>query len=265
MDTSSKISVQNLTNVPETMLVPLYFKAKETKENGIIKDDKAVEIVSRIDYDFSRMAKDWKTQTGMAVRTHLFDNILKTLSEETAGKLVVVNLGAGLDTRQERFPGIKFYQLDLLQSIAIRKQFFDTRNAVLIPKSILDFSWMDDVGEKEHVLFIAEGLFMYFNAEEVRSVLTQISAHFTKSFLVFNSIHKSMMGRQHTSVDTSKAPFKWGIQSLREVDDWHTGWKQYQTFFPPDYFKKRWGWMRWLGLIPTFRAGFVIAVLETEK
>src|SRR3954467_15976702 len=113
MNTQDKISVSSLTHVPETMLVPLYFKARETRQHGIIRDDKAVEIVNKIDYDFARMDKDWKTQTGIAVRTRIFDDILKGLIDETGGDLTVVNLGAGLDTRQERFPGVKWYQVDL--------------------------------------------------------------------------------------------------------------------------------------------------------
>jgi len=32
MEIRNKISVKSLRNVPETMLIPLYLKAKETKE-----------------------------------------------------------------------------------------------------------------------------------------------------------------------------------------------------------------------------------------
>lgn len=247
------------------MLIPLYFKAKETRENGIIRDDKAIDIVNRIDYDFARMDADWKTQTGVAVRTWIFDDILKKLIEKTQGKIVVVNLGAGLDTRQERFPGVKWYQVDLPQSIAIRKQFFTTGNATLIAKSALDFSWADEVPEKEHVLFIAEGLFMYFTPEEVRSVLTFIASHFSHSYVAFNTIHKSMIGKAHASVDTSKAPFRWGLQAMSEIEDWHTGLVQYQIYSPLKYFRKRWGWLRWLTYIPSYTAGFAIIVMQTEK
>ena len=42
-----------LSGVPETMLQTVYARAKETKTRGAIKDTKAVEIIDKINYDFS--------------------------------------------------------------------------------------------------------------------------------------------------------------------------------------------------------------------
>ena len=53
-----KIVKQNLKGVPETLLVTLWARAAETKHyNPIIKDDKAVEMVEQIKYDFSKLIK----------------------------------------------------------------------------------------------------------------------------------------------------------------------------------------------------------------
>ena len=78
MGTEKKLYRPVLTNVPETMLVPLFLKAKETKEKGIIADSKSVDIISEMDYDFSGLEKDWITQVSVAIRTHLFDQILSS-------------------------------------------------------------------------------------------------------------------------------------------------------------------------------------------
>lgn len=44
----------NVTGVPETMVQTLYARAKETKkQNAKIKDEIAVELVEKLDYDFS--------------------------------------------------------------------------------------------------------------------------------------------------------------------------------------------------------------------
>ena len=47
-----------LSGVPETMLQTVYARAKETKTRGAIKDTKAVEIIDKINYDFSLADKD---------------------------------------------------------------------------------------------------------------------------------------------------------------------------------------------------------------
>ncbi len=44
-----------LKGIPETLLIALWARAAATREpEPIIRDDEAVEMVSRIDYDFSR-------------------------------------------------------------------------------------------------------------------------------------------------------------------------------------------------------------------
>lgn len=47
-----------LSGVPETMLQTVYARARETQTRGAIRDDKAVDLVNRLDYDFSRAEAD---------------------------------------------------------------------------------------------------------------------------------------------------------------------------------------------------------------
>lgn len=48
-----------INGVPETMLQTLYARAKESqKEKHCIYDEKAIEIVSKLNYDFSLADKD---------------------------------------------------------------------------------------------------------------------------------------------------------------------------------------------------------------
>lgn len=47
---------QSLNGVPETLLIPLWARAVETKKNNsIIKDYKALDMMESIDYDFSKI------------------------------------------------------------------------------------------------------------------------------------------------------------------------------------------------------------------
>ena len=54
-----------LSGVPETMLQTVYARAKETKTRGAIRDEKAVELVQRLDYDFSLADKDTAMRSGV--------------------------------------------------------------------------------------------------------------------------------------------------------------------------------------------------------
>lgn len=56
-----------LSGVPETMLQTVYARAKETKTRGAITDNKAVEIIDRLDYDFSMADKDAAMHSGVSI------------------------------------------------------------------------------------------------------------------------------------------------------------------------------------------------------
>lgn len=64
-----------LSGVPETMLQTVYARAKETKTRGAITDNKAVEIIDRLDYDFSMADKDAAMHSGVIARTIVLDKL----------------------------------------------------------------------------------------------------------------------------------------------------------------------------------------------
>ena len=93
-----------LSGVPETMLQTVYARAKETKTRGAITDNKAVEIIDRLDYDFSMADKDAAMHSGVIARTIVLDKLVKTYLAGHGGA-VVVNIACGLDTRCYRMSG----------------------------------------------------------------------------------------------------------------------------------------------------------------
>ena len=84
--------------VQETLLIPLYFRAKETQRwRGMCRDPWAVEIINSLDYDFRRFDSPW-LQMDVAIRTEIFDEQVQAFLARHAAPLVI-NLGAGLDGR----------------------------------------------------------------------------------------------------------------------------------------------------------------------
>ena len=92
------------SGVPETMLQTVYARAKETKTRGAITGNKAVELIGRLDYDFSMADKDAAMHSGVIARTIVLDKLVKTYLAGHGGA-VVVNIACGLDTRCYRMSG----------------------------------------------------------------------------------------------------------------------------------------------------------------
>jgi hypothetical protein len=87
-----------LNKEKETLLVPLYGKALESKkESPIIYDAMAIEIVGRLNYDFTSLKIPGKTNTMMCLRAKLIDNFvsdfLSTEQKSVALHSTFLNVG----------------------------------------------------------------------------------------------------------------------------------------------------------------------------
>ena len=138
----------NVTGVPETMVQTLYARAKETKkQNAKIKDEIAVELVEKMDYDFSKADKDNAMTYGVIARTIILDRMVRQYLENHENT-VVVNIACGLDTRCYRMKGkyLHWYNVDLPVTMGIRRQFLtETGPVYQIAKSAMDDSYVDGI------------------------------------------------------------------------------------------------------------------------
>ena len=84
----------NVTGVPETMIQTLYARARESgKKDAKIKDDMAMEIVSKLDYDFSKADQDKAMSYGVIARTIVLDGraVFAGKSQYNCGKYCMWN------------------------------------------------------------------------------------------------------------------------------------------------------------------------------
>jgi O-methyltransferase involved in polyketide biosynthesis len=176
--------------IAESLFAPLYFKASEThRDNPIVVDTKAVEILKMFDCDFSYFEKNKSGQFLIPVRTKILDEqVEKFLSETT--KPVIINLGAGLDTRFSRIQVKKcicWYDIDLSEVIELRSHFFkNTDKNKLIGRSVLDYSWIQEINMDTSFSypFVVEGLLMYFSENEVMNLFFEIKKNFPSAIML---------------------------------------------------------------------------------
>lgn len=113
---NSKIEIsfsQDCTS--ETLFIPLIVKSRETeRKDAIIHDMKAVEILGKVAIDTSKYDGGSITHHGIIARTDVLDNAVKTFLQNSP-EGIVINLGAGLDTRITRVDNgrVHWYDVDL--------------------------------------------------------------------------------------------------------------------------------------------------------
>lgn len=212
----------NVTGVPETMIQTLYARAKETrKTNAKIKDDIAVEIVEKLDYDFSKANQDKMMESGVIARTIVLDGMVEGYLHAHPDT-IVVNLGSGMDTRCYRMKGkyLRWYNVDLPETMEIRSRFLIENGPVYqIAKSAMDSSYTDDiVYHGENVLVVIEGLSMYLCEKDVRQIFSIIEKTFQKATVMIEIMSPFMV--QHVkekSIEGSNAKFSWGVKNGKEL------------------------------------------------
>lgn len=251
-----------IQGIPETLLIALWARAAATQEKTpLIRDDKAVEMLSQIDYDFSRFEKNSElTKLGVAIRTQILDQALKAFLDAYPNA-VVINLGAGLDTRRQRVGcgNGDWYEIDVPETIDLRRLFFkETEHYHFISRSMFDNQWIEEIDFfGRPVLFLAEGVFMYFEEKQIKDLFNTLAAAVPGSEMLFEMLAPFMVGKssKHETVKKieSKAEFKWGMKHSRDMENWNPNIRLIAEHPYYDLHKNRWGTFGRIARLPIIR------------
>jgi O-methyltransferase involved in polyketide biosynthesis len=218
----------NLTGVPRTLLVPLACRAVETaRPDAILHDPRALEL-------FQALGGDSRFLMGMggfdclatAMRVRQFDRYARAFLAKNPGGLVV-DIGCGLDTRFNRLDDgrMAWLGLDLPEVIALRRPWLpDGERCCTLAQSAFDLAWLDAVsGMQRAVIFLAEGVFPYFSASEVKPLLIALASRFPGSELVFDVLSPLMVwvhNRSSSVLKESGARIRWDIREPGDLEGW---------------------------------------------
>jgi O-methyltransferase involved in polyketide biosynthesis len=226
---SEKISIE-LGNVQTTLLLPLWGRAVESqKKKPLLIDKMALEIINKIDYDFSTIAKNTRelSQLSWIIRSKRTDNVIKQFLQKHP-KATIVNIGCGLDTTFFRIDNgsLHWTDLDLPDVIELRKKFIiENERMKFISSSFLDEGWLKFLPKNETILFLAGGVLYYFDAEQIKTFFKRISDIFPESEICFDATSPygvtvaNKLVIQNSGLD-EKSFLKWGLKSIDEITGW---------------------------------------------
>ncbi len=227
-----------LKNEMETLIIPLYGKAKMSK-TGVFKDPYAEAAIGTLEYDYSRLKIQNKTQVLLAMRAGIIDDFTKSFIGENPSCLIL-HLGCGLDARFMRL-GLHvgmWYDLDFPAVIDIKKQLYgETDSYKYIASSVTDLRWLDGIETVDNeVLVIAEGLFMYLSENEIKALLDALKSKFKSYTIIFDAYSKltAKSSKNHPSLKKTGAIIKWGIDSTEEIERYTNGIKHLKTLYLTD-------------------------------
>ena len=265
------IDVTDLPEVSETLLITTYLRSLETKKpDGIICDRKSVEIVNRINYNFSQYDSPIN-QALIAIRTEVIDEFVQSFIEQHSS-VTVVSLGTGLCTRFFRLnsSSTQWIAIDLPQVKLVWDSLVgEAESHHYLSHSVIDLNWITKVKQivSGKVLFVAEGLLMFLSEIEVKYLIANIQSNFPDSELIFDSLgtilaRNSKLNSGDLGIDTS---YQWGIKNLKEMENWVPGIKLVQQWYCLDRHKDRLGLLGWLSYLPIIRRQVKIGHLRFSQ
>jgi O-methyltransferase involved in polyketide biosynthesis len=223
-----KIKIEKGT-VQETLLLPLWGRAHETKKNNPRLIDKdALEFIEKFDYDFSIIEKTQAmSQHGWVARSLHTDKMVLEFIEKHP-EAAIVNIGCGMDTTFSRIDNgrIMFYELDLPDVIELRRNFHkDCDRHKSIASSFLETDWFDEIEVRDGLLFLAGGVLYYFKEEQIKGFFVKAADYFKNCDFFFDSLSPMGMkiakkqvlkkGGMSMSMDDG-----WGLKPIKTLEKW---------------------------------------------
>lgn len=230
MSTLEKIA---LTKEQETLLIPLYAKAQD---NPIFQDEKACQILERVQYDFSALKVPRKTAVTLRMRARQLDAFTRSFINANPSALIL-HLGCGLDSRSLRVPHPQalWFDLDLPDVIALRQKFYTESDTYrMIASSVTDLDWVKAIPQEGRPAFvIAEGLLMYLHETDVKALILRLHETFPGCHLVFDAFSRLTVDRikAHPSLQKTGASIHWGIDDSHEIETWAEGLRLKEEWF----------------------------------
>lgn len=207
----------------ETLLIPLYGKAMESKKrNPLIRDIKGMEIIERIAYPFEKLHIPEKTNIMMSMRAAMLDRYAEAFIQQHPNSMCL-HLGCGLDSRYMRIQeiGKAWIDVDFPEVIELRRKFYqETERYHMVGSSVTESAWIDHLSvEGESKLVIAEGLLMYLSEEEIFKLIARLREKIGPFTFIFDAYSNltAKHAAKHPSLKKTGAEIKWGLDDEREL------------------------------------------------
>ena len=209
-----------MDNVSKTLYIPLYGKALVSRKGIILRDPKAEELWQAEQIPLrGKAASKWLAYY-MAMRSAVYDAWLRDQLEKTP-EAVVLHLGCGMDSRCLRVAhtGL-WYDVDFPEVIRERERYFAHDETYrLLSADLREGSWLEEIGG-ERAIVVLEGVSMYLEPGELKSLLERLGKRFRKVSLLMDCYTElaAKLSRRHNPINSVGVTEVWGLDDPRAVE-----------------------------------------------
>lgn len=171
-----------MNEVNKTLYIPLYGKAKVSRQQILLHDPAAEKIWAKEHFPIRGKSRSKWLSYNMAMRARVFDDWTKAMLAQNPDALVL-HVGCGLDSRCQRvrMPFTNWVDCDFEEVIALRKKYFpETGCYHMLPLDASDPKAIRTLPESAAAIVILEGLSMYLTNRQLSGFLGGLQARYAQ-------------------------------------------------------------------------------------
>ncbi|GAB3213678.1 class I SAM-dependent methyltransferase [Marinactinospora thermotolerans] len=194
---SDRYGLAHLSPVERTLVVTLIGRARDERRSvPFLGDPVPAALLERLDVDPGRVGVGGTVALATALRSVMLDRAVRSFLA-THRDAVVVELGAGLETRRHRIrPGseVDWYDVELPAAAELRRALLppeplspEGARAHLVAADVTAAGWLAGLPRNRPTIVVADGLVGLLPPDGARAMLTALAGHFHDGELVFNA------------------------------------------------------------------------------
>ena len=177
-----------MNEVNKTLYIPLYGKAKVSRQGIILNDPYAEGIWKEEEFPIHGKSRSKWLAYNMAMRARVFDDWTDSLLRQNEDALVL-HIGCGLDSRYMRIKSSRseWIDCDLPEVIEVRKKHFQENETYHM--KALDASRPEQIGSlpnRDEAIVVLEGLSMYLTNSQVHGLLQALDRKYQKLHIMMD-------------------------------------------------------------------------------
>ena len=228
-----------MNEVNRTLFIPLYGKARVSRQHIILDDPYAEQIWEREAFPIrGRSASKWLAYN-MAMRARVFDDWTDRMLSQDPDALVL-HVGCGLDSRfrRVRHPYTRWIDCDFPEVIAVRKQYYtETDNYHMTALNAADAKQVSALPESETAIVILEGISMYLTSGQLHDFFLALQEKYQKLHILMDVYTEfgAKASKHKNPVNDVGVTKLYGIDNIQSIlDDLKIRLTAEHSFTPPE-------------------------------
>ncbi len=210
-----------MTEVNQTLFIPLYGKAKVSRQGIIIKDPMAEKIWESCAFEVHGKSKSKWLTYNMAMRAKIFDEwVEKMLSQNP--EALVLHIGCGLDSRAFRIaaPYTSWIDGDFPEVLEARKKYYsENEHYKMMVFDASKAEMVESLPDAKNVIVVFEGISMYLRNEELNAFVRALDKKYPEVHMLLDvyTVFGAKASKYKNPINDVGVTTVWGLDDINLV------------------------------------------------